>query len=119
MNKDNIDLVLKCEDPKKFVELAEKKTKKWNRNKRNKISSSQLRNLYEYVLKVDDVSDKNLVLLKPKLVYIKKRNNLDKDFVNFISNLISNINSNKELENFKDFFEAIVAYNKEHGDDKK
>jgi CRISPR-associated protein Csm2 len=115
LSKGQIELVLEMKDPKEFVRLAEEKAKTWAKNK-NKISNSQLRNVFDNVKKIKDASSPELFLLKPKLTYIKERNSLPYDFIKTINSLIDGINGdNNRLKNFQTFFEALVAYNKEYG----
>lgn len=75
------------------------------------ITTNQLRNIYDQVKK----SHINQVqMIRPKLAYVAARQNnpLAREIVKFFDELINNIDNEKKLESFKDFFEAIVAYHK-------
>ncbi|MEX2513507.1 MAG: type III-A CRISPR-associated protein Csm2 [Cyclobacteriaceae bacterium] len=76
------------------------------------ISTHQLRNIYDKVLKCNE---NNIQLIRPKLAYVAARQQKAeaKELVKFFNELIKDIeNSPSKLESFKIFFEAIVAYHK-------
>jgi CRISPR type III-A-associated protein Csm2 len=76
-----------------------------------KVSTSQLRNVYDCIIKAHNVNE--MKLIRPKLAYIAGRGKQDeKKFFGFIDGIIKNIKTNDQRENFKVFFEAVVAYHK-------
>ncbi|MBC8489719.1 MAG: type III-A CRISPR-associated protein Csm2, partial [Bacteroidetes bacterium] len=104
-------------DYNKFCELC----RQYVRNKRFKdhISTSKLRNLYSEILKInlkpEDEKVKSLSMFRPKLAYYSGRDSGTSFFMNELENMISEIKNPKQVENFKDFFEAIVCYKKDIG----
>ncbi|PLB85959.1 type III-A CRISPR-associated protein Csm2 [Dysgonamonadaceae bacterium] len=80
----------------------------------NSITTSQIRNIYNKIVKIKDTKD--LKLMRPNLAYIAARQDNDnaKTFTVFIDHLIQQVNSQDELESFKKVMEAIVAYHKFH-----
>jgi CRISPR-associated protein Csm2 len=80
----------------------------------NSITTSQIRNIYNKIVKIKDTKD--LKLMRPNLAYIAARQDNDnaKTFTVFIDHLIQQVNSQNELESFKKVMEAIVAYHKFH-----
>ena len=81
-----------------------------------KVSTSQLRNIFDKVKKETEVS--GLKLIRPHLAYIAGRATNDKDkdnvkkFLAFIDSLIKSVDTEDKLEGFKQFFESVVAYHK-------
>lgn len=77
-----------------------------------KVSTSQLRNVYDCVIKAHTVNE--MKMIRPKLAYIAGRGKQDaeKKFFGFIDGLIKTIATDDQRKNFKVFFEAIVAYHK-------
>jgi CRISPR-associated protein Csm2 len=76
------------------------------------VSTSQLRNVYNEVVKIQSVED--LKLIRPHLAYVAARQdkNNAREFIAFIDLLIQQVNTKNELESFKKTMEAIVAYHK-------
>lgn len=87
--------------------------------KKNKdgITTSQLRNIYSELKPITD--PKELWKLRPKLAYVAGRSDKKgmKELAWLLDELIKNIGKDEEkkLENFKDFFEAVIAYHKYFG----
>jgi CRISPR-associated protein Csm2 len=80
-----------------------------------KVSTSQLRNVYDCVIKAHDVNE--MKMIRPKLAYIAGRGKQDdeKKFFGFIDGVIKTIKTDDQRKNFKVFFESIVAYHKFYG----
>ncbi len=81
------------------------------------ITTHQLRNIFQEIKKAKDLA--SLKLIRPNLAYIAgrlegKAENA-KSFVAFIDSLIKEVKDESQLENFKDFMEAVVAYHKFYG----
>ena len=76
-------------------------------------SSSSLRKIYDALLEKEKIDD--VYALKPLLAYMSGRKLVDKDFYKAVDNLINKIKTAKGLENFKKFFEAVIAYHKYYG----
>ncbi len=104
-------------DYNKFCELC----RQYVRNKlfKDYISTSKLRNLYSEILKInlkpEDEKVKRLSMFRPKLAYYSGRDSGTSFFMNELENMISEIKNPKQVENFKEFFEAIVCYKKDAG----
>ncbi len=84
------------------------------------ITTHQLRNIFQEIKKAKDPA--SLKLIRPNLAYIagrlegKAENAKNaKSFVAFIDSLIKEVKDESQLENFKDFMEAVVAYHKFYG----
>lgn len=79
-----------------------------------KTSTSQLRNVYDCVIKTHGVNE--LKMIRPKLAYIAGRGKQDdeKKFLGFIDGLIKTVKTEDQRKNFKVFFESVVAYHKFH-----
>jgi CRISPR-associated protein Csm2 len=89
------------------------------------ITTNQLWNIYKKILDIsqdlDREEDSNLnvqiQLLRPKLAYIAARQTKAKELVKFFNEILKKLGEQKEnqvkrFENFKYFFEAVVAYHK-------
>lgn len=109
------DMILKKSNIEKFIEFSEN----FGRLLKNKkISSSQIRAIFQAVKRLPDDFEKSkneLNLLRPKLAYQRGRFSALKDLQKVIDHLITNVKDNESLINFKDFFEAIVCYHKAYG----
>lgn len=80
-----------------------------------KISSSQLRNIFSRIKKIKEY--KELYLIRPKLAYLSGRASERemKRLLFLLDHLIKEVNDNNKLEEFKNFFEAVIAYHKYFG----
>ena len=89
--------------------------------KKNDLTTSQIRNVFGSVKKMEmkGFKEKELLLLKPKLAYAAKRPGAKKgtdDLREVLSTAIDCVGNNKErFENFCNFFEAILAYHRAAG----
>lgn len=92
----------------KVFEQIEKFVKKYAES----VTTSQLRNVYNEIVKIQSVG--NLKLIRPHLAYVAARQDKDnaRKFIAFIDLLIQKVNTENELESFKKTMEAIVAYHK-------
>ncbi|MEM4347161.1 MAG: type III-A CRISPR-associated protein Csm2 [Candidatus Altiarchaeota archaeon] len=115
LNDEEIDKILnlKDENVELFVKKAEECAKEF------KFSASKLRSFYDPIKGMKEYQKIKLYLLKPKIAYAvgkeerEKRLELKK-FQKTMEKLIEKTNENN-FENFKSFFEAIVAYHKIYG----
>ena len=93
--------------------------------KKEGISSSKLRDFYNYVVRIKESEIENwylkLMLLKPKMAYHvnkEKKGSHKREALELFNDEISKIlakikkNNYKHFENFLTFFEAVVAYHK-------
>jgi CRISPR-associated protein Csm2 len=96
--------------------------------KNNKVSSSQLRNIYGEVMRIKlkgiENEKESFWLLKPKLAYNAGRiekNNEKKAFQELLNKALYpameavDVEDEKTFDNFQKFFEAILAYHKYYG----
>jgi len=113
---DNIDLILNGRNPKKFISFAEEFGKDLAHKR---VKTSQIRKIYTEVQKIRSFNDKEdqmrLHMLRPKLAYTKGRHRNLSELQSIFDNMIVNINSDVHLKNFKQFFEAVLAYHKAFG----
>ena len=105
-------------DPELFNETAQKIAIAIRSN--NKMTSTQIRNFYEYVLDLLDRSEKeafNSVLpfvkmLNSKVNYAKERKVASAEFVEMIAQCVKQVDSKEKLKVFKLFFEAVIGFSK-------
>lgn len=93
---------------------------------KNNLSTSQIRNVFSEVKKMEryEESKNKLTLMQPKLAYISGRHGKWKngklvgavpDLSRVLSECIKNVNDAKSFQNFKQFFEAVLAYHRYYG----
>jgi len=114
---ENSNVILNKSDIEKFIDFSEKFGELCYKNR---ISTSQIRGIYQEVKRLpDDIksSRSRLQLLRPKLAYQKGRFRELTDLQNLFDHLIKNIKTDEHLINFKDFFEAVICYHKAAGGD--
>lgn len=80
------------------------------------VSTSQLRNIYGRIVKIDNIN--SLKMLRPKLAYVAARQPNTKAIIMFFDGLIKNVNTEEKLKSFKIIMEAVVAYHKFHHNNK-
>jgi CRISPR-associated protein Csm2 len=90
------------------------------RLKQNRLTTSQIRNVYGMVKKMEltGFQSDELILLKPKLAYAAARadNEGARELRNVLSWAIDEVGSDaKHFGRFVDFFEAILAYHRAAG----
>lgn len=110
---------------KKLVDIANDLGKRFaSENKKQKITTTQIRNAYGTMKKLEmeminwDVRKLHqLQLLKPRLAYAAGRHKGTgvKDLKTVISKAIDCVDNQETFIRFCQFFEAIVAYHKGHG----
>ena len=82
------------------------------------VTTSQLRNVYDKVKKIKGDNAVNaLKLIRPNLAYIAGREKGEEaqKFLAFLDLLIKSVTTNKQVEEFQTFFEAVVAYHRFYG----
>ena len=81
------------------------------------ISTSQLRNIYTKIKNLKGDNLKEVYTLRPKLAYIYGRSDSKgmKKLLVLLDDRIKEIKTKSELEQFKAFFEAVIAYHKFYG----
>jgi CRISPR-associated protein Csm2 len=98
--------------------LGERFAPQSDKERKVKLSSSQIRGILDDVQSMKKLNWQKLQLLRPKLAYITGKN---KDSVSLkelqiiLDNAIELVSGDeKKFENFKNFFEAIVGYHRFH-----
>lgn len=82
---------------------------------REKLTTSQIRNILDEIQRMRDFDEVGLHLLRPKLAYIAGRHGgRVKDFQKMLDTAIR-MTKKENYKNFKNFVEAIVAYHRYHG----
>ena len=113
--------VIEC-GGKILVETADTLGRRLNeiQPEREKLSTSQIRNIYGAVKKMQmkgGLDPHKLLMLKPKLAYAAKRHgkgvNMLKEILTRAIDMVGNDPAN--FNRFVDFFEAILAYHKAYG----
>ena len=83
---------------------------------REKMSSSQIRNVLDRLQRMGGYSPDKLQLLRPLLAYAAGRHGGKvKHLQGIIDRAILKVKDEKSFENLKNFFEAIVAYHRFYG----
>lgn len=124
IGKDELKEILDGKNPSKMVSKAEEIAKKTLESKPH-LTTSQIRNIYGTVKKLDMIGDREdvlpkLILLKPKLAYAFGRNK-DVQGLRILKDILSDaidlVAEKKEVrfQNFCRFFEAILAYHRAEG----
>ena len=127
MNKDIVEEVKKnlpdilTGDSEKLIESA----KNFGSHLSKKLSTSQIRNIYGEVKRMREFDKNRLNLLRAKLAYTAGRHG-DKDrrtgklvgpivdLQEVLDEALKKVNE-ETFENFKNFFEAILAYHRYYG----
>ncbi|MFW6308925.1 MAG: type III-A CRISPR-associated protein Csm2 [bacterium] len=114
--KENV-LDLQDEDYDDFCDTTEEYAR---RLKKGKLKTSMLRKIYSRIMNTERPAE--LKMLRPQFAYTAGRNEEKgvRDLMNLLDHLVKKMeNDNKEqLDNFKKFMEAVVAYRKYVGGDK-
>jgi CRISPR-associated protein Csm2 len=78
------------------------------------ITTNQLRNVFSRIKKVKPDKLGDLYVLRPQLAYVSGKSDKKemKTLVYFLDSLITKTDDPAKLKEFKNFFEAIVAYHK-------
>jgi len=99
-----------------------KKADKWAEGLKEKLSTSQIRNIFGEVKQIQlrgfEKNKNRFKLLKPKLAYASHRSgsNCPKEFSNLLEDAISAVGDNEvKFERFVDLFESLLAYHKAWG----
>ena len=118
--KINLDKRVITQGGEILVETAEQFARELSEIKRDrdKLSTSQIRNIYGAVKKMQmkggELDTHKLLMLKPKFAYAAKRHGRGteklKDILTEGIDLVKN--DQKNFNRFVDFFEAILAYHK-------
>lgn len=88
------------------------------KEKEEKLSTSQIRNILDDVqrMKREDIENGKYELLRYKIAYVAGKNQKSmalRELKKILDYAIQNINNdNNRFENFKNFFEAIVGYHR-------
>lgn len=125
VGKEELTAILDGADPQKLVRIAEDIAEKALTSGREKVTTSQIRNIFGTVKSLEakgtvspEVVSK-LVLLKPKLAYAAGRHDKVpgmKVLQTVLSDAIDLVSEkNERFGMFCGFFEAILAYHKAHG----
>ncbi len=98
-------------------ETADKLGRYYNQGgEREKLSSSQIRGILDHLQRMAGFDPKAVQLLRPKLAYAAGRHKGKvMELQKVADRAIQMIDGPGAFENFKDFFEAIVAYHRYHG----
>lgn len=109
-------------DVKTLNEYAEFLAKEYapqnEKEKKQKLTTSQIRNILDDVqrMKEDEVKEGKLELLRPKLAYVAGRNKDSwalRELREILDDGIELVGFDfKKFKNFQNFFEAIVGYHK-------
>ncbi|MCX7916668.1 MAG: type III-A CRISPR-associated protein Csm2 [bacterium] len=86
---------------------------------KSKLTTSQIRNIFDEIQNMTSYDEKKLQLLRPKLAYVAGRHasktKVIKEHLQPMLDASIKITNKDTFENFKNFLEAIVAYHRYHG----
>lgn len=83
---------------------------------RERLSSSQIRNVLDKLQRMKTFDQNKLQLLRPLLAYAAGRHlGKVKDLQKISDTAIQMVQADSHFQNFRNFFEAIVAYHRYHG----
>lgn len=111
------EFMLEDKDPH-YKNLIENAQKVGEILAKQKITSSQIRNLYNEVKNIDFLENgpRKINLMKAKFAYVAGRFEKLQDFKNIVENMLNEIGTDKaKFDRFKYFFEAVVAYHRAYG----
>ena len=109
-------------DPELFSVTAQACAKgvcDWNERKREcRVKSTQIRNFYDKVLELEERARKEpfnevlpfVKMLNSKVAYAKTRKHVSSEFVDMMTQCISQVDSQASLKIFKLFFEALIGF---------
>lgn len=119
-DKDELKAIILNNDAEKLNNLAVKLGKYYADH--GDIKSSQIRKFHSNLLAIDKFDKNRLHLLRPILAYTVGREQINSPKYKKLKNLrdhieacISIVNGPNSFKNFKNFFEAIIAYHRFHG----
>ena len=107
-------------DSKKLVENA----RRLGEHLGGRLSTSQIRSIFSEVKQMRRYDEDRLNLLRPKMAYTAGKHGSRVqgklvgpivDLQEILDKCIERISSEEEFENFKSFFEAILAYHRYYG----
>ncbi len=108
----------KSEDDNRFID----EVKSYAKNNQKAITTSQLRNIFSKIkpIKSYEENKTKINLLRVKFAYISGRSGKSgmEKLCEFLDMLISEIQNDTNWDEFKDFFEALIAYHKFFGGNK-
>lgn len=122
LDKEKVKKIIQDSDVKILNKYAKERAKTYapqnGREKKQKLTSSQIRNILDNVqrMKQADVERGELELLRPKLAYASGRNKDSwalrelREILDYAVELVEN--DYRRFENFRNFFEAIVGYHR-------
>lgn len=94
------------------IDLLLTNLKAYVNEKGGSLTTSQLRNIFAKVKPIR--SRQELQLVRPKLAYVaaRQKSGPAEQVVNFLENLIQNVEGDEQVKDFIAFFESVVAYHK-------
>lgn len=99
-----------------FDETAKKVANEISKN----TKTTQIRNFYDYILKLCEESKNKpfnevlpfVKMLNSKVAYAKTRKHVSSEFALMIEDCVKQVNSKDKLDVFKLFFEAVIGFSK-------
>ena len=79
------------------------------------MTTSQIRNIFSEVKKMQKYKEYELNLLRPKLAYAAGRHPEVRYLQEVLDEAIKKVDNDEKFARFKDFFEAIMAYHRKYG----
>ncbi len=116
----DIEDIIQRGDGEKLNEVANKLGEEYSQGsdsgQNKKLSFSQIRGVLDEIQRMDPGNKMQLQLLRPKLAYAAGRHKGKVRALRDITDdAIGMVKTTAQFENFKHFFEAIVAYHRYHG----
>lgn len=83
------------------------------------ITTSQIRKFHANLLKIDEFDENRLHMLRPVLAYSVGKASRGQKYLRHLRDNVETciiiVNDKNSFKNFKNFFEAIIAYHRFHG----
>lgn len=118
VSEEELGQVIEEGDAEKLNEVTERLGKYYvsGRREGEKLSSSQIRNVLDRIQRMGKYDKNQLQLLRPLLAYAAGRHRgRVQDLQRVLDRAIKKVTDGEKFINFKNFFEAIVAYHRFHG----
>ena len=117
VSEEELSQIIEKGNAEKLNEVTERLGKYYTSGKETeKLSSSQIRNVLDRIQRMGKYDKNELQLLRPLLAYAAGRHRgRVQELQEVVDRAIKRVTAEKEFINFKNFFEAIVAYHRYHG----
>uniref|UniRef100_A0A7C6A852 CRISPR system Cms protein Csm2 n=1 Tax=candidate division WOR-3 bacterium TaxID=2052148 RepID=A0A7C6A852_UNCW3 len=123
VNANKISEIIEKGNTERLNDIAKQLGKYYafGRKEREKLSSAQIRNILDRIQRMKKFDKDQIQLLRPLLAYAAGKDRTTDEKLKHLQGIldpaITMVNDEKKFNNFKNFFEAIVAYHRYYGGD--